>query len=786
MAEKFEYTREWTDAEAFPLLGFSRNWNNQEDYPTVELDEKKVREDMQSLHDEVKTYINTKLIPAVLAEDATENARIAAEDIRVGNENKRVENEDLRVEAERLRAKAETAREDAEDAREAKETGYVAQAEHSASEALISEHNAEVWAEGGQLEGHNGEVVLQGMEVGAKGYAQQAKDAKDSAELHARNARAMAEGGTYETKSGICQEVPGAKNYANQAYVYVEGGTFDDNPFDGTPSTVRSDGAKNLADKAKAFAEGGSYKEWEKNGPSYEWKTKTVEKGAKQYAEEAAKSASDALELAYGEPTEVYSVSIKASVGYGGPSAGSIAENWPVFADEQGRPYLLKVNDNSVIAVVNNGAITGLGVTIQRKTSSMYGVNNTNAYAVSVEFKKAGGLALSATEAAASATSAAASAASAAASASEAAASASSIGNAEQVVTQKAEEASASAASAAASASSVEEWHRELTNHSSSQKKHNFQLISAEYVTGATIRSFAGAIHHSINASPDGNGDTIFFHSYNDSAYQSDLRQAQKLIDDRDLGRIAYVNTTKRPMCYDIASQSYDQPRCDPGYVIDVLEHPYLNIVGNMEPGVVYHVSNISHNSGEIHHYKCNNVLVEAYDHRADRIEQHDGFFDAGQDVEFILRDGKLILLTPSLKSLGASSSRHENNTAIHVTSSQKTTWTNHGNTASIHVTESQKSAWTAKAEKPKRRGVVLPYQAWDSASKSMTIGVNGVVGDETAQLITITPAVASQAAYYAAGIKCTGQATNTLTFTAETIPTVDLTVYAVIQEVAQ
>ena len=72
MAEKFEYTREWTDAEAFPLLGFTKSWENPEDYPTIELDETQVRKDMQSLHDEVKNYINTKLIPAILAEDATE------------------------------------------------------------------------------------------------------------------------------------------------------------------------------------------------------------------------------------------------------------------------------------------------------------------------------------------------------------------------------------------------------------------------------------------------------------------------------------------------------------------------------------------------------------------------------------------------------------------------------------------------------------------------------------------------------------------------------------------
>ena len=55
----------------------------------------------------------------------------------------------------------------------------------------------------------------------------------------------------------------------------------------------------------------------------------------------------------------------------------------------------------------------------------------------------------------------------------------------------------------------------------------------------------------------------------------------------------------------------------------------------------------------------------------------------------------------------------------------------------------------------------------------------------ETDQMITPTPALASQTAYYEAGILCTAQAENSLTFTCTTAPTEDLTVYVVIQEVA-
>ena len=78
---------------------------------------------------------------------------------------------------------------------------------------------------------------------------------------------------------------------------------------------------------------------------------------------------------------------------------------------------------------------------------------------------------------------------------------------------------------------------------------------------------------------------------------------------------------------------------------------------------------------------------------------------------------------------------------------------------------------------------VTLTASGW-SSSKTQTVTVSGVLADETKQLITPTPAIASQTAYYNAGIRCTGQAANSLTFTAKTIPTADLTVYVTIQEV--
>lgn len=86
-------------------------------------------------------------------------------------------------------------------------------------------------------------------------------------------------------------------------------------------------------------------------------------------------------------------------------------------------------------------------------------------------------------------------------------------------------------------------------------------------------------------------------------------------------------------------------------------------------------------------------------------------------------------------------------------------------------------------APTPVYRAVTLSTSAW--SSNAQTVTVNGVLADETKQLIQPMPALASQSAYYAAGILCTNQAANSLTFTCTETPTENLTVYVVIQEVS-
>lgn len=85
-------------------------------------------------------------------------------------------------------------------------------------------------------------------------------------------------------------------------------------------------------------------------------------------------------------------------------------------------------------------------------------------------------------------------------------------------------------------------------------------------------------------------------------------------------------------------------------------------------------------------------------------------------------------------------------------------------------------------ASPPTFTTVTLTASGW--SSNTQTVTVSGVSADETAQLIQPMPAMASQTAYYEAGILCTGQAANQLTFTCQNVPTKDLTVYIVMQEV--
>lgn len=103
------------------------------------------------------------------------------------------------------------------------------------------------------------------------------------------------------------------------------------------------------------------------------------------------------------------------------------------------------------------------------------------------------------------------------------------------------------------------------------------------------------------------------------------------------------------------------------------------------------------------------------------------------------------------------------------------------GVTTPLYSTDAANKAYV-DALKPTRLTAVLSASGW--SGNSQTITVSGVSADETAQLIMPVPALASQTAYYEAGILVTGQAANSLTFTCSTVPSSNLTVYVVMQEV--
>lgn len=86
---------------------------------------------------------------------------------------------------------------------------------------------------------------------------------------------------------------------------------------------------------------------------------------------------------------------------------------------------------------------------------------------------------------------------------------------------------------------------------------------------------------------------------------------------------------------------------------------------------------------------------------------------------------------------------------------------------------------------KTKAHKVTLTVAGWNSSTKQQTVAVADVVADETAQQIIPMPAAASMSAYNDAGIRCAGQGAGTLTFTADTVPTVAIDVYVTITPVS-
>lgn len=79
---------------------------------------------------------------------------------------------------------------------------------------------------------------------------------------------------------------------------------------------------------------------------------------------------------------------------------------------------------------------------------------------------------------------------------------------------------------------------------------------------------------------------------------------------------------------------------------------------------------------------------------------------------------------------------------------------------------------------------VTLTASGWDSTAKTQSATVSGVLEDESKQLIMPMPAGTSMSAYNEAGIQMTAQGDNSVTFTADTVPTAAIDVWVVVQSV--
>lgn len=90
--------------------------------------------------------------------------------------------------------------------------------------------------------------------------------------------------------------------------------------------------------------------------------------------------------------------------------------------------------------------------------------------------------------------------------------------------------------------------------------------------------------------------------------------------------------------------------------------------------------------------------------------------------------------------------------------------------------------AMIGAAVMPKIRSIILETTNWIESVQ--VVAVDGVLANELAQKITVAPASVSRVAYIEAGIQCTAQGENTLTFTADKVPSGNLTVYVTIEEV--
>jgi hypothetical protein len=75
----------------------------------------------------------------------------------------------------------------------------------------------------------------------------------------------------------------------------------------------------------------------------------------------------------------------------------------------------------------------------------------------------------------------------------------------------------------------------------------------------------------------------------------------------------------------------------------------------------------------------------------------------------------------------------------------------------------------------PKITKVTIPSSSWNTNTLTQTITVNGILADDTLQLVQAVPSPSSMSVATESGAYCSGQSANALTFTCSTIPSEDI-----------
>ena len=203
----------------------------------------------------IKAFINDKLIPAVLASDATEAARAAAETAREQAEaarktaetareqaeTAREEHETVRVRQEQERMAAEQARDEAEKARVDSTTGIVAQATTQADAAKTAAQGAARDAEAAAQDARTAAAAAQGAakDAGdAEASAGSAAKSEQAAQTASAASKSWAAGGTGTRPD---EETNNAKYWAGVAEKAAGGGVTSFNGRAGVVTPQKGD-----------------------------------------------------------------------------------------------------------------------------------------------------------------------------------------------------------------------------------------------------------------------------------------------------------------------------------------------------------------------------------------------------------------------------------------------------------------------------------------------------------------------------------------------------------------